>query len=188
MHPYKTLPEHGFWRQSVAQPSFGEVDPGVRPNFLISRQDRVATAGSCFAQHIARHLAASGFHYLVTETPHPLVSNCDVASYGYGVFTARHGNVYTPRQLIQLLQRAYGQFVPADDMWLRADGRLIDPFRPQSSRTALHRPANTKPIGDSILRLSGALSVLSTFSCSRLARPRRGFRVSTARPTRCAPA
>ncbi len=131
MHPYKTLPEHCFWRQSVAKPPFDEVDPVVRPKFLISRRDRVATAGSCFAQHIARHLAASGFHYLVTETPHPLVSRCDVASYGYGVFTARYGNVYTPRQLIQLLRRAYGQFMPVDDVWLRDDGRLIDPFRPQ---------------------------------------------------------
>jgi hypothetical protein len=131
MHPYKTLPDHCFWRQSVARPAFAEVDPVVRPKFLISRHDRVATAGSCFAQHIARHLAASGFHYLVTETPHPLVSSCDVTAYGYGVFTARYGNVYTPRQLIQLLRRAYGHFVPVDDVWMRTDGRLIDPFRPQ---------------------------------------------------------
>ena len=131
MHPYKSLPQHCFWRQSVVQPACGDVDPVVRPKFLISRQDRVATAGSCFAQHIARHLAASGFHYLVTETPHPLFRGLDVAAYGYGVFTARYGNVYTPRQLIQLLRRAYGNFVPEDDVWVRPDGRLIDPFRPQ---------------------------------------------------------
>jgi GSCFA family len=36
-----------------------------------------------------------------------------------------------PQQLIQLLRRAYGEFVPVDDVWMRADGRLIDPFRPQ---------------------------------------------------------
>jgi GSCFA family len=163
MHPYRSLPEHCFWRQSVARPAFGEVDPVVRPKFLISREDRVATAGSCFAQHIARHLAASGFHYLVTETPHPLVSSCDVASYGYGVFTARYGNVYTPRQLIQLLRRAYGQFTPADDVWPRADGRLIDPFRPQIQpngfASAAEYQADRRQHFAAIRRAIGALDV-----------------------------
>jgi len=130
-HPYRALPSYCFWRQSVADPAFGEVDPVVRPKFTISRSDRIATAGSCFAQHIARHLSASGFHYLVTETPHPIVAGCDVASYGYGLFTARYGNVYTSRQLVQLLKRAYGRFFPDEDAWPREDGRLIDPFRPQ---------------------------------------------------------
>ncbi len=130
-HPYKTLPSHCFWRQSVVDPAFGEVDPVVRAKFTISRSDRIATAGSCFAQHIARHLSASGFRYLVTETPHPVLAGCDVAQYGYGLFTARYGNVYTSRQLVQLLKRAYGRFYPDEDVWPRDDGRLIDPFRPQ---------------------------------------------------------
>jgi hypothetical protein len=130
-HPYTTLPSHCFWRDSIAKPPFDEVDPVVRPKFTVDKKDRIATAGSCFAQHIARHLAASGFHYLVTETPHPIVSKCDVSRYGYGVFTARYGNVYTSRQLVQLLKRAYGRFYPDEDVWPRRDGRLIDPFRPQ---------------------------------------------------------
>jgi hypothetical protein len=130
-HPYKTLPSYCFWKQSVAEPEFGQVDPVVQPKFTINRSDRIATAGSCFAQHIARHLSASGFHYLVTETPHPIVAECDVARFGYGLFTARYGNVYTSRQLVQLLKRAYDLFHPDEDVWPRDDGRLIDPFRPQ---------------------------------------------------------
>jgi hypothetical protein len=130
-HPYRSLPLHCFWRQSVAEPGPGDVDPVVRPKFRISRQDKIATAGSCFAQHIAMRLARAGFHYLVTEAAHPILDGLDLSQYGYGLFTARYGNIYTSRQLHQLLKRAYGQFQPEDDAWPRPDGRVIDPFRPQ---------------------------------------------------------
>jgi GSCFA family len=130
-HPYKGLPPYHFWQKSIADPECSEVDPVVRSKFKISRSDRIATAGSCFAQHIARHLSASGFHYLVTETAHPILSLCDASRFNYGVFSARYGNVYTSRQLHQLLKRAYGKFFPDEDVWLRDDGRFIDPFRPQ---------------------------------------------------------
>jgi hypothetical protein len=49
----------------------------------------------------------------------------------YGVFSARFGNIYTVRQLLQLFTRAYALFHPQDDAWLRPDGHLVDPFRPQ---------------------------------------------------------
>jgi len=45
------------------------------------------------------------------------------------VYSARYGNVYTSRQLLQLLRRAYGRFIPADDVW-EESGRFFDPFRP----------------------------------------------------------
>ena len=48
----------------------------------------------------------------------------------YGVFSARYGNIYTSRQLLQTIQRAYGLFTPQDDAWPAADGRMVDPFRP----------------------------------------------------------
>lgn len=130
-HPYKTLDKRAFWRTSVAEPAPGEVDPVGIAKFTLSRTDAVATAGSCFAQHIARHLKGAGFNYLVTETAHPLIPAYIADRYGYGLFTARYANVYTSRQMIQLLERAYGLFVPADDMWAAPGGALIDPFRPQ---------------------------------------------------------
>jgi len=49
-----------------------EVDPVVLAKFKISKSDKVVTAGSCFAQHIARHLKASGFNFYVTERHIPL--------------------------------------------------------------------------------------------------------------------
>ncbi len=129
-HPYETLPSHCFWSRSVARKHPAEVDPVVAGKFQIRRSDPVVTAGSCFAQHIARHLVGNRFNFLVTETAHPLVAR-HAADYGYGEFSARYGNIYTSRQLIQLLQRAYGRFAPVEDVWEREDGRLIDPFRPR---------------------------------------------------------
>lgn len=105
----------------------GEVDPVVNAPFRISDRDQVATAGSCFAQHIARTLVRRGFSYLVTERS----PSGDDATGGYGVFPARFGNIYTGRQLLQLFRRAYGIFEPQDTAWRRADGRYVDPFRPR---------------------------------------------------------
>ena len=129
-HPYLALPDHQFWRKSIASVPPSEVDPVVRARFKIAKTDRVATAGSCFAQHIARHLTRAGFNYFVTETAHPMVAHL-ADDYNYGVFSARYGNLYTSRQLVQTLKRAYGLFTPADNAWRAADGRFIDPYRPQ---------------------------------------------------------
>jgi hypothetical protein len=107
------------------------VDPVVSAKFKIGPHDRVATAGSCFAQHIARHLRKSGFNYFVTETANPIVPGSAVERFNYGIFSARYGNLYTTRQLVQTLKRAYGLFSPSEDVWIREDGRLLDPFRPQ---------------------------------------------------------
>ena len=50
--------------------------------------------------------------------------------FGYGLFSARYGNVYTTRQLLQLLQRATGELPhrPAH-CWEHRDG-VVDGFRP----------------------------------------------------------
>lgn len=128
-NPYRHLPDDAFWRRAVAAKG-AFADPVAGPFLTLSREDRVATAGSCFAQHIARHLAASGFHYLVSESAHPIVPADAARAAGYGVYSARYGNIYTTLQLVQLFDRAYGAFVPAEDAWTLADGRVVDPFRP----------------------------------------------------------
>src|SRR5204863_481814 len=50
---------------------------------------------------------------------------------GFGMYSARYGNLYTARQLVQLFDRAHGDLQPLDRAWERPDGRLVDPFRPQ---------------------------------------------------------
>ncbi|WP_442678985.1 GSCFA domain-containing protein [Sphingomonas sp. ASY06-1R] len=128
-HPYRHLPDSAFWRRTVAAAG-SELDPIAGDFLRIAPTDKIATAGSCFAQHVARHLAASGFAYLVTETAHPIVPEDVARSAGYGVYTARYGNVYTTLQLVQLFDRAYGHYTPAEDVWRTEGGRCVDPFRP----------------------------------------------------------
>jgi hypothetical protein len=128
--PYVGLPDHQFWRRAIELTPAAEVDPVIRVGRPIGPQDKVATAGSCFAQHIARTLASNGFRYFVTEAGDELRTK-DRLQRQFGVFSARYGNIYTARQLLQLVDRAYGRFQPADEAWLRPDGRYVDPFRPQ---------------------------------------------------------
>jgi hypothetical protein len=129
-HPYKSFPDKAFWRRSVSSPSPSDVDPVGVFDLRITPETRVATAGSCFAQHIARHLRNSGFHYYVVETGHPILPQEVRDQHHYGVFSARYGNIYTACQLVQLFERAYGRFAPTEDAWLEADGTVRDPYRP----------------------------------------------------------
>ena len=127
-NPYRDRNDGHWWSKSVADVAPGEVDPVVRTKFMIGKNDKVATAGSCFAQHISRRLAQSGFNYLVTEQAPPECS--EAAASDYGAFTARFGNIYTVRQLLQLADRAYGNLKPAIDAWA-VPGGYLDPFRPR---------------------------------------------------------
>lgn len=119
-HPYMSLPDSSFWKQAVAQVPLSAFDPVTRVPARLTRSDRVATAGSCFAQHISKRLRAGGFQFLAMEK----------AEGGYD-FSARYGNIYTARQLLQLFDRAYGHFQPLDGCWTRPDGSFCDPFRPE---------------------------------------------------------
>lgn len=129
-HPYKSLPDKAFWRRSVAAPRMVDVDPVGVFELQLTREKKVATAGSCFAQHIARHLRNSGFRYYVAEPGHAIVPEHIRSEHGYGLFSARYGNIYTARQLLQLMDRAYGRFTPEEGAWIDADGSVRDPFRP----------------------------------------------------------
>jgi hypothetical protein len=128
--PYTDLPAHQFWRSAVATVPLEDVDPVVSSRLRLSKDTKIATAGSCFAQHISRTLQRNGFNYYIAETGYDLPAN-EARNRNYGVFSARFGNLYTARQLVQLFERAFGTFVPSDTEWRRADGRYVDPFRPQ---------------------------------------------------------
>lgn len=129
-HPYKSLAHKAFWRRSVAVPAMSGVDPVGRFDLQIAPETKVATAGSCFAQHVARHLKGAGFNYFVVEQGHPIIPGTVRAAHNYGTFSARYGNIYTARQLRQLIERAYGRFTPVEAPWIDADGTVRDPFRP----------------------------------------------------------
>ncbi|HEX3942955.1 MAG TPA: hypothetical protein VHW69_02600, partial [Rhizomicrobium sp.] len=59
-NPYSTLPDRAFWRRAVSSVDAAKFDPVTEVPFTIAPGDKVATAGSCFAQHISRTLAKEG--------------------------------------------------------------------------------------------------------------------------------
>lgn len=125
--PYSAFPPTSFWKRSVAKTDL--VAPQGIGTFTISKNDRVATAGSCFAQHIARYLRNAGIPPYVVEPAPQVLDSATAEKFQYGTYSARYGNIYTSRQLLQLFKRAFGEFSPVERAW-EHEGRLIDPLRP----------------------------------------------------------
>lgn len=63
-HPYTSMDRSAFWRTAVAEKSPFDIAGLYRKKFSISPDDKIATAGSCFAQHIGHRLKGSGFRYV----------------------------------------------------------------------------------------------------------------------------
>jgi hypothetical protein len=137
-HPYKARPARSHWR-SVSQASHPlDIDGWYTKKFPISGL-RIGTAGSCFAQHIGRQLREKQFNYVDVEPAPAILHPSAHAEFGYGIYSARYGNVYTTRQLLQLLQRALGEFTPIETSWSRGSG-AVDPFRPTIEPSPLQDP------------------------------------------------
>lgn len=67
MTPYDALPPQAYWKHALVDTVPGDYLPASDVGTAIRRDTRVASAGSCFAQNIARWLRENGFTYLVTE-------------------------------------------------------------------------------------------------------------------------
>jgi hypothetical protein len=131
--PYEGLEPRAFWRLGVAESESYPPDDLFRPKFQITKTDRIMTAGSCFAQHVGRALRANNFCVLDLEPP-PIVADHKTKvsflnTFGYLLYSARYGNIYSIRQFLQLAQEAYGEFEPADAVWEK-DGSYFDGLRP----------------------------------------------------------
>ena len=127
--PYEGLPAEAFWRNGVVGHAPDAI-PGIyRNKFAIGKTTAIATAGSCFSQHLSRLLRARGFS-IVDAEPAPDGMDPEVArQHQYGIFSARYGNIYTARQLKQVVFEAFERFEPADAIWEK-DGRYYDAMRP----------------------------------------------------------
>jgi hypothetical protein len=128
-HPYRHIPDRQRWSRAMAGRASDVIDPVSPPPFRIDADTRVVTAGSCFAQHVARHMREHGHACMETEPAHPLLGPDLAEAFNYGIYAARYGNIYTSRQLLQLWRRATGAFLPEEDRWEDAHG-WFDPFRP----------------------------------------------------------
>lgn len=129
-NPYQGLPNDQFWRRAVAGIEPFRFDPVTTTRFTIGKSARVATAGSCFAQHISNRLEKIGFNYFVAEAGEN-VSSDRRKLLNYGVFSARFGNIYTTRQLLQLFQECFDDRTVAEAVWKSDEDRFVDALRPQ---------------------------------------------------------
>lgn len=129
-NPYKSIPDYAHWHRSVVDRPSADIPIQHEPRFKITTSTSIASAGSCFAQNIARWLDNHGYTYLVTEPGPSDMPSDERDNHGYGLYTARYGNIYTALQLVQLFDRAYGEFCPAEFPWPHEEG-FVDPFRPR---------------------------------------------------------
>ena len=129
MNPYRNQPSRSFWNNAVSQlqNSFSLSDIADK-KFDIAGL-KVATAGSCFAQHIGRALQKTNCIVLDVELAPKALPWEERQNHGFGLFSARYGNIYTVRQLLQIFQEAFGQWTPDEKIWPRGD-RYVDPYRP----------------------------------------------------------
>ena len=127
-HPYSSAPTKSFWSRAVAS-NWNPEDLIEADGFLLRRGDKVVSAGSCFASNIVPYIEQAGFTYLRTEGPHPAFRDLDPEPLGYSKFSAEYGNIYTVRQLLQLLRRCLNLFSPGEDRWIIGD-EFVDPLRP----------------------------------------------------------
>jgi hypothetical protein len=127
--PYSDLPARNFWRSGVTESHPLTIQDLYVKKFAIAPTDRIATAGSCFAQHVSNFMRKGGYAVLDFE-PAPAGLPPDIAkNFGYEIYSARYGNIYTVRQLLQLARDAWSGHVDAANVWTK-DGRYYDALRP----------------------------------------------------------
>ncbi|GAA4493401.1 GSCFA domain-containing protein [Gluconacetobacter tumulicola] len=129
-NPYANLKDYQFWRRSISRMPAHLIDPVINTRFTISRDMKIVTSGSCFAQHISRRISEIGFNYYVPESGLDLPES-ERKRRNFGVFSARYGNIYTPAQLNQLFDEIYSERKNINTAWMRPDRRFIDPYRQQ---------------------------------------------------------
>lgn len=137
--PYRGRPRHNFWKPAVGTRQPDSMLELYRRRFDIAPTDRIATAGSCFAQHIARYMRHHGYQVMDLEPAPPEVPAAVAQEFGYGVYSARYGNIYYVRQLLQLAREALEGVQPAEPVWAR-NGRYHDAQRPAVEPEGLESP------------------------------------------------
>jgi len=143
-NPYDSLPEAAFWRTAVAQQGPFQISGLWKPKQPLEKSHRIITAGSCFAQHIGRALAARGYRWFNAEQAPTMFDEATAKKFNYGIFSFRTGNIYTVSALKQWAQWALEETTPPTEVWEK-DGRFFDPFRPAiepngfASAEELHR-------------------------------------------------
>jgi len=128
-NPYSDLPKSAFWKTGVSQENPYAIEGIYKKKFDIPPDAKIATAGSCFAQHISRHLKKNGYNVLDVEPPPPGLPENLHQKFGFSMYSARYGNIYTVRQLLQLAQEVACEWTPQNYIWEK-NGKFYDALRP----------------------------------------------------------
>jgi len=150
-NPYTDLEARAFWRTAVAQGDPTRLEGLYTRKWEIPRTWKIATAGSCFAQHISRYLARGKFEVLDTEPSPRGLPAADHRRFGFSMYSARFGNIYTLRQLLQLVQEVAGTHTPGEVVWEK-DGWFFDALRPGVEPGGLESPETVRQHRESHLR------------------------------------
>ncbi len=137
--PYSGLPQRAFWRGGVAGVGPLDLPDLYRPRFPLTQETRVFTAGSCFAQHVGAAMKRAGLKVIDAEPALRGLPPETAKRFGYGIYSARFGNIYTVRQFRQLVEEMLGLFTPALPVWEK-DGRYWDALRPGVEPEGLTTP------------------------------------------------
>ena len=113
-NPYLGLTDKSFWKKAIVEKTPTTLNNIYTKKFSISQSDKIATAGSCFAQHVSRSLKSNGFKVIDKESSD---------------YSANYGNIYTVAQLLQLTKESISA-IPITDIAWDKDGRFIDALRP----------------------------------------------------------
>ena len=141
-NPYRGLSDKSFWKKAVVEKNPESLDNIYKKKFSISHSDHIATAGSCFAQHVSRSLKSNGFKVLDKESSD---------------YSANYGNIYTVAQLLQLTKESIGG-VPIEDIAWEKDCNFVDALRPGAISSLIK--SRDEVIEERIQHLQAVRSVL----------------------------
>ena len=121
--PYSQQPPEAFWRSAISDMSALQLRNIYKPRFVIERNMKISAAGSCFAQHIGAQFKRRDYHFVDLEPPPDGLPQSKFHSFGFDLYSARYGNVYSVRQLLQMFLRARGEYSPNEHAWTRTAPR-----------------------------------------------------------------
>lgn len=133
-NPYQQLGPHQFWRTGVVQPGVEAYPTFWSSKWELPENAQFATFGSCFAQHISRELRERKMGWINAEPAPGRSPEALALRFNYGVFSARTGNIYTLRQLLQWLDLALDpDHCAGIETWMQEEEgrpRYYDSLRP----------------------------------------------------------
>jgi len=128
-NPYRKKQTAQFWKGAVSDQAPADILPTRPRRYPFPVGTVIATAGSCFAQNVAKRLR--GDHRV-------RMLFAEEVRDGQPCYSAQYGNIYTPRQLVQLMDEAFGKRSPCDAIVRGRNKGHIDLLRPEYVKDGFH--------------------------------------------------